>query len=185
MTDCIYIVVTQTGTVLSRLLKRITSADYNHVSISTDPTLNTMYSFGRKNAYNPFWGGFVMESPQFGTFKRFSETDAVVLSLPVTKEVKEKIESRLAEMYQNRKKYRYDTLGLLLAWGKIRYVREDTYYCSSFVLEFLKQFDLTDEEIFSRFPKPIEFLELRGGRVVYRGKLRLYQTTNENKGRRG
>ena len=175
MTESIYIVITQTGTILSRLLKHITHADYNHVSISADPTLNLMYSFGRKNPYNPFWGGFVKESPKFGTFKRFSETEALVLALPVTKETKEKIEVRLSEMYQNRGDYRYDTLGLLLAWAKILYVRKNTYYCSSFVRDFLKEFDLTDDSIFSKFPKPIEFLQLQGGEVIYQGKLRLYE----------
>ncbi len=175
MTECIYIVVTQTGTILSRLLKVITHANYNHVSVSADPTLNTMYSFGRKYPYNPFWGGFVMESPHFGTFKRFSETDAVVLSVPVEKEVKEEIEARLTEMYQHRKEYHYDTLGLLLAGIKVRYVRENTYYCSSFVKALLREFELADEDIFGKFPKPIEFLDVHGGEVVYRGKLRLYE----------
>ena len=32
-----------------------------------------MYSFGRKNAYNPFFGGMVKESVDTGTFKRFTE----------------------------------------------------------------------------------------------------------------
>ncbi len=175
MTEHIYIVMTQTGTVLSRLLKVITRADYNHVSVSVDPSLDVLYSFGRKNAYNPFWGGFVKESPRFGTFKRFSETEAVVVALPVTKEIKEKMETRLGEMYQNRTRYRYDTLGLFLAWGKILYVRKDTYYCSAFVRDFLKEFDLADDSVFSKFPKPIEFLRLQGGEVIYQGKLRLYE----------
>ncbi len=181
MTESVYIVITQTGTILSRLLKRITHADYNHVSVSADPTLNVLYSFGRKNAYNPFWGGFVKESPKFGTFKRFSETEALVLALPVTKETKEKIESRLTEMYQNRRDYRYDTLGLLLAGLKVLYVRENTYYCSSFVRDFLKEFGLADDSVFSKFPKPIEFLQLQGGEVIYRGKLRLYEEWLETK----
>lgn len=175
MNDFVYIVVTQTGTILSRLLKHITKADYNHVSVTTDPTLNLMYSFGRKNAYNPFWGGFVKESPKFGTFKRFSETDALVLALPVTKEKRDAMEARLSEIYQNRREYRYDTLGLLLAWIKVLYVRKNTYYCSSFVRDFLKEFDLADDSIFSKFPKPIEFLQLQGGEIIYRGKLRLYE----------
>ncbi len=175
MNDYIYVVVTQTGTILSRILKRITGDDYNHVSISTDPNLKVLYSFGRKNAYNPFFGGFVMESPRFGTFKRFSETDAVVLAIPVTHEMKEKMEERVVTMYRERKSYRYDTLGLLLAGFNIRYVRDNTYYCSTFVRDLLKEFGLTDDEIFSRFPKPAEFLELRSGEVIYRGKLRLYE----------
>lgn len=166
----IYVVVTQTGTVLSRLLKSITKADYNHVSLSADPTLGILYSFGRKNAYNPFFGGFVKESPHFGTFKRFSQTQAVVLAIPVTEEVHEEIRNRLEEMYRRRKEYRYDTLGLLLAWIKILYVRKNTYYCSSFVLDFLKDYGLTEGVTFERFPKPIEFLQC-SGEIIYRGRL--------------
>lgn len=166
----LYIVVTQTGTVLSRLLKVITKADYNHVSLSTDPDLGILYSFGRKNAYNPFFGGFVQESPHFGTFKRFPKTQAVVLAIPVSEEVCEEIKNRLETMYAQRNQYRYDTLGLLLAWAKILYVRENTYYCSSFVLDFLKEYGLTEGVTFERFPKPIEFLNLPG-EVIYRGKL--------------
>ena len=45
-----------------------------------------MYSFGRRHPYNPFWGGFVIESPLTGTFKRFSETKVLVLSVSVTEE---------------------------------------------------------------------------------------------------
>ncbi len=175
--DYIYIVVTQTGTVLSRLLKVITHAKYNHVSVSLDPTLNTMYSFGRRNPYNPFWGGFVMESPHYGTFRRFSETEAVVLCLPVSEEKKLQIESKLNEMYQNREKYRYNTIGLLLAAFRIRYRSKRSYYCSEFVRALLSEFDLMESYEIGVIPKPMEFLELNSGRVVYCGKLRLYEHT--------
>lgn len=173
--DRIYIVVTQTGTMLSRVLKFITNAQYNHVSVSLDPSLNTMYSFGRKNPYNPFWGGFVMESPHFGTFKRFSETDSVVICLTLTPEQKIRIEQKLEEMYENRKNYSYNTIGLLLAALKIHYQRERSYYCSEFVKAILEEFDLISDTPVGKIPKPVEFLQLRGGQVVYRGKLRLYE----------
>lgn len=70
----IFIVITQTGTMLSRILKRITGAEYNHASLSLSQDLTRMYSFGRRHPYNPFWGGFVIESPHAGTFRRFSDT---------------------------------------------------------------------------------------------------------------
>ena len=70
----LYIVISQTGTLLSRILKQITGAEYNHASISLSRDLERMYSFGRRHPYNPFWGGFVIESPRTDTFKRFSET---------------------------------------------------------------------------------------------------------------
>ena len=183
--DRIYIVVTQTGTMLSRVLKLITNAQYNHVSVSLDPTLNTMYSFGRKNPYNPFWGGFVIESPHFGTFKRFSETDSVVLCLPLSPEQKEKMKKRLEDMYQNRKNYSYNTMGLLLAALRIHYQPERSYYCSEFVKAILEEFDLISDTPVGKIPKPVEFLQLRGSIVVYRGKLRLYEAPEETEDNSG
>ena len=59
----LYIVISQTGTLLSRILKYITGAEYNHASISLSRDLDKMYSFGRRHPYYPFWGGFVIESP--------------------------------------------------------------------------------------------------------------------------
>ena len=82
----IFIVISQTGTVLSRILKRITGAEYNHASLSLSSDLKKMYSFGRRHPYNPFWGGFVIESPHAGTFRRFSNTTAVILAVEITEE---------------------------------------------------------------------------------------------------
>lgn len=47
-TKNIYIVLTQTGTLLSRIIKFLTQGQYNHASIGFDEELNYMYSFGRK-----------------------------------------------------------------------------------------------------------------------------------------
>ena len=57
----IYIVLTHSGTALSKIIKGFTKDEFSHVSISLDKELNEMYSFGRLNPYNPFWGGFVHE----------------------------------------------------------------------------------------------------------------------------
>lgn len=95
----LYIVISQTGTLLSRILKQITGAEYNHASISLSRDLERMYSFGRRNPYNPFWGGFVIESPRTGTFKRFSETKVLVLSVSVTEEQHAELKEMLDVMW--------------------------------------------------------------------------------------
>ena len=82
----IYVVLSQTGTVFSKVLKFFTHAEYNHASISLEPTLEHMYSFGRLNPYNPFIGGFVEEGKNRGTFKRFYKTKAMVLEFNVSDE---------------------------------------------------------------------------------------------------
>ena len=51
----IYIILTYTGTLLSKIIKFYTKNEFSHVSISLDKELKYMYSFGRLNAYNPFW----------------------------------------------------------------------------------------------------------------------------------
>ncbi len=82
----IYIIISQTGTLLSRILKMITGARYNHASLSLFEDLQPMYSFGRLQAYNPFWGGFVQESIHYGTFRRFTNTEAVIAAVPIEEE---------------------------------------------------------------------------------------------------
>ena len=74
----IYLILTYSGTILSRIIKIYTRDEFAHVSISLDEELNQMYSFGRLNPYNPFIGGFVHEGINIGTFKRFRKTQTAV-----------------------------------------------------------------------------------------------------------
>lgn len=171
----IYIVLSQTGTSLSALLKLVTGAPYNHVSVSLRKDLYVMYSFGRRHPYNPFWGGFVQESPHWGTFKRFPETEAAVVSLPVTPAQYRAIEARLADMYSRRTQYHYNILGLLLAALGVKYRGKHHYYCSEFVKDTLTRFQVIEEGETAPIPQPIHFLSLKDGRLIYQGKLRLYR----------
>lgn len=66
----VYIVLTYTGTILSRIVKMYTRREYSHVSIAFDEDLKEMYSFGRLNPYNPFIGGFVYERIDRGLLKK-------------------------------------------------------------------------------------------------------------------
>lgn len=178
----IYIVVSQTGSIVSRILKRITGAEYNHASIALDSELHNMYSFGRRYTYFPWYGGFVAESPEFGAFKRFSDTRAVIISIPVTERAYKKIEARLNEMLKNKNDYHYDIIGLLLAYFNIIYKRDHHYYCSDFVRELLVQFGVEDSELFMPIVQPQHFLNIPDSRVVYRGKLSEYSESAAENG---
>lgn len=170
----IYVVLTQTGSWLSGILKGVTRAPYNHASLSLDRNLQRMYSFGRRHPYNPVWGGFVMEAPDKGTFKRFSDTEAVVLAKPIKKEQYLQIQKYLEDMYLRRYNYRYNFTGVVLAGLNIRYKRENKYYCSEFIRDTLIHFDVVEEDEFSEIIKPIDFLDLADSKIVYSGKLNSY-----------
>jgi hypothetical protein len=178
----VYIVISQTGTVLSRILKRITGAEYNHASISLSGDLRTMYSFGRMNPYNPFWGGFVMESPYSGTFRRFSETKAVVLVVDIREEQYRALSRTLEEMWAKRRLYRYNFIGIVLAYFQIKRKRANCFYCSEFVGEILLQGGVDGmEQLASTIVQPIHFLSLPHTQV-YSGKLREYVYRGECSG---
>ena len=159
----LYIVISQTGTLLSRILKQITGAEYNHASISLSRDLERMYSFGRRHPYNPFWGGFVIESPRTGTFKRFSETKVLVLSVSVTEEQHAELKEMLDVMWKRRRKYFH------IVWKQ-----EGCYYCSEFVGELLAKSRVDGtEQLRSSIIQPMQFLRMPHT-LLYCGKLREY-----------
>ena len=74
----IYIILAHTVTILSTIIRYWTKDEFSHVSIALVAELEQMYSFGRLNPYNPFWGSFVHEHIDKGTFKRFKKTKTEV-----------------------------------------------------------------------------------------------------------
>ena len=94
----IYIILTHTGTVLSRIIRCYTKDEYSHVSIALDKNLENMYSFGRLNPYNPFFGGFVHEKVNEGVYKRFKNTKTCIYSLEIEDSKYRKIEKTINKM---------------------------------------------------------------------------------------
>lgn len=172
-TKQLYIVISQTGTLLSRLLKLITRAEYNHASLSVSADLNQMYSFGRLHPYNPFWGGFVKESPYKGTFKRFHNTKVVVISVEINEKQYMEICDYLEWMYLEKEKYHYNYLGLFLAAFHIKYAKSNCYYCSEFVKDILIKGKVNGANCLLAIVKPIHFLQIPH-KQIYCGILKEY-----------
>ncbi len=175
MQRCIYLVLTQTSSFLSKIIKVYTREEFSHISIALSPCLEPMYSFGRRRAYNPYWGGFVKEHQNAGTFKRFPNTKAVILSLPLEDNTYDQIAKVLEEMYESKEKFGYDFIGLCLAAIKIEKRRDNKYYCSDFVKSILQKFDVPGSESLHRFTHPCDFLAFPGAVEVYRGLLKDYK----------
>lgn len=125
----IYIVLTHTGTSLSRIIKYYTKDEFSHVSIALDLKLRQMYSFGRLHPYNPFWGGLVHEQINQGTFKRFYKTISAVYALKIRDEQYQKIRSIIEKMEEEKERYKFNIIGLIaVAFHKKIKIKQGKYY---------------------------------------------------------
>lgn len=167
----IYIILSQTGSIISRIIRLATGDRYTHASIGFSEDGGVMYSFGRKFPHNPWYGGFVRESTAFGTMKRFRKADSAVLRIPVDDETYERVRSHILSMYSRRRSYGYNYIGLLLAKFGISYRWENHYYCSEFVKEVLERFHLASVGELAPIVRPVEFLNLHCGELLFRGRL--------------
>ncbi len=169
----IYFVLTHSGSVLSNIVKTYTGSEFSHVSLSLDENLENMYSFGRLFAYNPFLGGFVQESPKYGTFKRFSNTISKIYSLEVSDEQYSEIEEVILKMKKNKKMYRFNMIGLLAIPLHLKVKRYKCFYCAEFVKFVLDQTNLHIN--LPELVKPEDFENIDGCEAIYYGKLNQYE----------
>ncbi|MBQ7973392.1 MAG: hypothetical protein IJ295_00320 [Clostridia bacterium] len=176
-----YVVLSRTGTFLSKIISKVTGDWYTHASISFDDDLKTMYSFGRLWAYNPLFGGFVKESVDFGVMRRFRTADTLVMRVEVDDDKYDEIVKYIQSMYAERKKYKYNYWGLFLSkWRvRVRSAKANRFYCSEFVNYLLERFGIIKPGEFGKVVRPMELLKLRDtgkGAVIYRGALCRFNT---------
>lgn len=169
----IYIVLTYTGSVLSKVVKYYTKDKYSHVSIGLDADLKQLYSFGRLKPYNPYRAGFVHEEVNSGTFARFKNTIGAVYSFKVTDEEYFKISYAIEQMKENKNKYKFNIVGLFLVSINRKYKREDCFYCAEFVKYILE--NTLNKNLLPEIVKPMDFLELENMELIYEGLLNKYE----------
>ncbi|HEU5138663.1 MAG TPA: hypothetical protein VFT51_01725 [Bacillales bacterium] len=167
----VYILLTDTGTLFTKTVKRYTRAPYNHTSLSFDMKFEELYSFGRKHPKNPLKAGFIKEDIYRGTYSHFRDTRCVLFKLNVS-------EPQLAEMrrtvisFQLRQKiYSYNLIGLLGVMLQYPIEMENAYFCSQFVAEVLKRGGVHLWNKSSALVTPGDFLEHASFQKIYEGKL--------------
>ncbi|WP_246096094.1 hypothetical protein [Paenibacillus sinopodophylli] len=157
-TNYVYVLLTDTGTLFTRLIKGFTGAPYNHASLVMDEKLENVYSFGRKQASNPLNGGFVKEDVYKGTFRHFPETRCKLLRLAVTDEQRANLESLISEFEQKSELYSYNLIGLLGVMVEMDIKPAHSYFCSQFVAETLRSSGVPLWERPSTLVTPNDFL---------------------------
>ena len=167
----IYIVLTDTGSMLTKAIKLYTKNPYNHVSISFNEDLTEIYSFGRKIPNNPFIGGLVKENLNSQIFK---EAGCAIYSYEVTEQQYNQMLHKVREMESEKNLYRYNFIGLLAAMAHLEIPRKYAYFCSQFVAMVLQEGDIYVVDKPTCFTSPYDIQIYSDLEFVYEGLLQKY-----------
>ena len=137
-TKNIYILLSRTGTVPSKVIRFLKPMPYAHASIAFDENLSEMYSFARKRVHYPFYCGLIDEDIDKGVFGRKKTTKCLVLRLPVTEEEFGRVHETVEKFKEQRKRYGYNYLGVFAARVHIAIERKYNYFCTQFVDKVLQ-----------------------------------------------
>ena len=167
----IYILLTRSGTLLSKLVYAVTGASYTHASMAFDEELNCLYSSTRKNGYTMFPAGPSKEYLNKGVFRLRGDAPCALYALEVTDEAYVRARRRAEHMMARGELYRFNTLGLILCALHIRWQRRRHYFCSQFVSEVLQKSGALELPKPSTLMHPSDYAELPELRCLYRGTL--------------
>lgn len=174
----IYILFTDTGTLLSKAIRLYTGTSLNHSSIAFDKDLSTIYSFGRKDPRNPLIGGFVKES-LYGSLIRQgqSRTQCAIYCCTVTKEQHNLILEEIQRVEKQQSLYKYNFLGLFGVALNVGIKREKAYFCTQFVATVFRNAGI---ELVSKpacLTTPIDLENSSVLEKIYEGDLRDYASS--------
>lgn len=166
----IYIIVSNSGSLVSKVLMLFTHQKYVHVTIALDKELKEAYSFGRKYTYIPLPGGFINEKYD-KRCKHFKNSYFRIYELKVSNNKFEKLKKNLKNDYlRNKKEYKYNIIGLYYIQRKKILHRDKHLLCSQFCSKILIDNDiLTFDKDYSLI-KPEDFLNIENTNVIYEGK---------------
>ncbi len=134
----LYIIFSSVPTKIGKFIRFVTRHPYNHISISLDAELNTMFSFARRYYRTPLYGGFVRESVSRYHIKG-NPAQMQICQIPITQSQYRMLSKELYSMLDNSEQYLYNHLSVLTSLLRKSVRLKDAYMCVEFVAEVLSR----------------------------------------------
>ena len=167
----IYVLLTHTGTYISKTIRVFTKAKYTHASISFEDGLQPLYSFSRKYVYLVLPGELHNEPLETGFFKRHSNIPCAVYEVKVSEEVYQKAKAVVNDMLTDDVNYKFSVLGLLPCGLQIPHNRRRHYFCSEFVSKVLDESGALELPKEKSLMRPNDYTSVPNLNCIYEGKL--------------
>ncbi len=134
----IYILLSRTQSIVSRIVHLTTRDSYTHAAIAFDQDLQELYSSARWDGKNMFPSGPCREDLRRG-FYALRKTPCAVYELCVEDDVYERAKMEVIQIVENQELYHFNVIGLMLCKLGIPFHRKSHFFCSQFVGEILKR----------------------------------------------
>lgn len=135
----IYVVFTSTPYKTGTFIRAVTRCPYNHVSISLDPEIKTLFSYSRRYKNAPFYSGFVRES--ILRYKNEGRTALMkVCALPVTEKRYNRARFYMNYLEQNSEDLVYNMFSAALFPFKKEIKIKNSFTCVAFAVHFIQKF---------------------------------------------
>ena len=167
----IYILLSRTGTVPSRVIHWFKGGDFTHTSISLEPRTDRFFSYARRKLNNTLIAGFIVEDIHKGVFSFYPNCKCRVYELEISDEAYKSIQNQIAYYMEFYEKAKYNFFGLFTAIFGVSTKNALRHTCSQFVATIL------DESGAVKLPKkaaamlPNDFMEIENIKLVYDGIL--------------
>lgn len=171
----VYIIQMDTKTFIGKIVSLFTMYKYSHVAISFNKNCDVTYSFGRKNIYSIFNGGFIIENKNGKFFKRFKNTKCRVYEIEVTNRQYRDLVKIIKYMKKNKNIYGYDYLGIILRYLRIPVTFKNKYVCSYFIAQLLEEANVYNFDKETFFVSPKDFENVDSFNLIYTGKYAMYR----------
>ncbi len=167
----IYILLTRSTTICSKVVHMATRSEYTHSAISLDKNFDKLYTFSRRHKRLILPAGFVVESAYEGIMGDSDDMNCAVYELEISNHAYRKLERLLRHMDYHKRKYRYSILGLIFIFFNKPYQRKGYYFCSQFVHYALTESGAIEDSRSSSLIKPMYLGELPEAREIFKGKI--------------
>jgi hypothetical protein len=171
----VYIVLSQTQTFPSKLIRLYTRKPYAHASLAFDERLEEMYSFARRGIWNPFNAGFIREYIYEGIFGKFTDTKCCVYRVNVNEEQYNKIRGTVKEFIENSGSYSYNYIGVIGVAINYPITRSKRYFCSQFVAYVMEMAGINTTGKIPALVTPDDIAKCKELEPIYVGRLHEYR----------
>ncbi len=168
-TKTIYIVLTRSTTVLSKVVYMATRGEYTHSAISLDDSFETLYTFSRRNPKLLLPAGFVTESVYEGIMGNSDDMNCAVYELHISNAAYKKLSRMLGHMHYHKEKYRYSISGLITCFFQKKRERKGYFFCSQFVYHALSESGAIEKTAEPSLVKPMHLKDIPEVKEIFKG----------------